>query len=432
MLSIYRASLRVRRVLCLQTIDGSKRPLITLAIESSCDDTSVAILEKHAGTDTHTVPSVKLHFHEKITSNNIAHRGVHPIVALESHEENLAQLVNTALLSLPSRKTSGNDARDDARQNQDVDSSLRQKPDFVTVTRGPGMRSNLATGLNMAKGLAVAWQVPLVAVNHMQAHALTPRLVSAMANANDAQPPPAFPFLSLLVSGGHTMLIHSKSLTDHPTLATTADIAIGDAIDKMARLILPPEVLETSQSTMYGPLLERFAFPDTEYGYTAPKTREQELTRKITSWGWSFGPPLAETRSGSKSKALEYSFTGLCSSAKRIVEGAKHPLSEEERRDLAKESMRVAFEHLASRVVLWLNHAKKTNPSMLEDLETLVVSGGVAANKYLRYMYVSRVSNVGEICPNPMLVSVRSLTPAVFQRSSWYSLLYHCAQTMPQ
>lgn len=107
---------------------------MTLAIETSCDDTSVAIVEKELQDSQ---PVARIHFHEKVTSNNAAFRGVHPLVSLQSHQENLAILVSKAIQHLPDRRL----------------------PDFVSVTRGPGMRSNLFTGLDTAKGLAVAWQV---------------------------------------------------------------------------------------------------------------------------------------------------------------------------------------------------------------------------------------------------------------------------------
>ena len=148
------------------------------------------------------------------------------------------------------------------------------------------MRSSLTTGLDTAKGLAVAWQIPLVGVNHMQAHALTPRLVSALS-ARSPNAAPAFPFLSLLVSGGHTLLVHSRELTDHEILATATDIAIGDCIDKIARLVLRPGVLKEGGDIMYGRLLERFAFPNgsADFNYTAPTTRAEEIARKSTRWG---------------------------------------------------------------------------------------------------------------------------------------------------
>jgi N6-L-threonylcarbamoyladenine synthase len=117
------------------------RHLVTLAIETSCDDTSVAVLETKT-LDKPATTVAKLHFHEKVTSNNAAFNGIHPLAALESHQENLANLVQQAIEKLPGKKG---------------------HPDFVSVTRGPGMRSNLFTGLDTAKGLAVAWKASRVA-----------------------------------------------------------------------------------------------------------------------------------------------------------------------------------------------------------------------------------------------------------------------------
>jgi N6-L-threonylcarbamoyladenine synthase len=129
----------------------TRRSLMTLAIETSCDDTSVAIVEKDA-RDADTV--AQLRFHKKITSDNSAHRGVHPLVSLQSHQQNLARLVAEAIAHLP--RASSHPPRDGS---QTANIETLRLPDFISVTRGPGMRSNLFTGLDTAKGLAVAWQV---------------------------------------------------------------------------------------------------------------------------------------------------------------------------------------------------------------------------------------------------------------------------------
>lgn len=126
---------------------------MTLAIETSCDDTSVAIVEKET---RHGRTTAQLHFHKKVTSDNAVYQGVHPLVSLLSHQENLAMLLHEAMRSLPMRD--GEIPPEDA-QASTVDLATRRLPDFVSVTRGPGMRSNLFTGLDTAKGLAVAWQV---------------------------------------------------------------------------------------------------------------------------------------------------------------------------------------------------------------------------------------------------------------------------------
>ena len=258
------------------------------------------------------------------------------------------------------------------------------------------MRSNLSVGLDTAKGLSLAWRIPLLAVHHMQAHALTPRLVSALATSSpELQPVPAFPFLSLLVSGGHSMLINSAALTEHTILATTGDIALGDCLDKAARAILPTDLVVPP----YGRALETFAFPAAfdDYHYKAPKNREAELERRKTKYAWALGPPLAETKGGRSSRKMAYSFSGLLSSIERFVKFAHdnetsaltrnpRPAGEpslEERRDMAREVMRVAFEHLASRVVL---HLTSLRPAESARIKTVVVSGGVAANSFLRHV----------------------------------------------
>lgn len=322
------------------------RAFTTLGIETSCDDTCVALL-----TTSPSSPRAALPVNAKATSDNRSFRGVFPPKALEGHASSLARLVSEAL------------------------SSCSGKPDLVAVTRGPGMSANLAEGLALGKGLAVAWGVPFVGVNHMQAHALTPRLVHALDAPEDGNPTgvaPSFPFLTLLVSGGHTQLVHSRSLTDHRILANSANIAIGDALDKCARLILPPDVLASCPDVMYGRALEAFAFPDGSgmEAYTAPAKRENEIAPLVSPHGWTLHPPLADTR------RLGYEFSALESSVQRVV--AAYPdLSVPQRRDLAVDIMRLAFEHLAGRVLIALKD--------LDDVraETLVVSGGVACNRFL-------------------------------------------------
>ncbi|KAF2632644.1 hypothetical protein BU25DRAFT_330598 [Macroventuria anomochaeta] len=405
-----------------------RRLLMTLAVETSCDDTSVAIVEKGVH-DGNTV--ARLHFHKKVTSNNTEFQGVHPLLTLKSHQENLAQLIAEAIEHLPNH------------------GGGRRLPDFVSVTRGPGMRSNLFTGLDTAKGLAVAWEKPLVGVHHMQAHALTPRLVAALEACNatlgEADPSrkplvngngaltPTFPVLSVLASGGHTILINSTSLTDHSILGSTDDIAVGECLDKVARVVLPPEELQHAKSTMYGALLETFAFPPRAYSsippgsrgaqsklaaqtyldehgyvhdwYTPPTNNEVAISRSKTKWGWSINQPLTKTGGGNKINTMGMSFSGLMTAVERLVRYptdpatgklAKQPrtpeeVSLEERRDIALGVMRAAFEHIASRVVLALQSPTPTASTVdsTNKKPAVVMAGGVASNAFLRHVLAS-------------------------------------------
>lgn len=395
-----RPLIRLRRPFQLpRATCSSRRNLLTLAIETSCDDTSVAIVEKHEDS------SATLHFNSKITSDNREFGGVYPVAAHESHQKSLAKLVNEALQSLPPAHSTTTSLENAVLVKGTEGTGLRKKPDFVTATRGPGMRASLITGVDTAKGLAVAWQVPFLGVNHMQAHALTPRLVSALdsarmsgtgtdtGNTGSLKVTPVFPFLSLLVSGGHTLLVHSKGLCDHEILSQTADIAIGDLLDKCARDILPADVLKSSGSVMYGPTLEHYAFPDVstsvkDYGYASPawdglRVNDKPMPRTESRYNWSVDQPLLHRSPDITPDqfAAKYSFSGVGSSVKGIV--TKYPgMDDAERRHLAREAMRIAFQHLASRLLIALKRLVASHV----HIETLVVSGGVASNQYLKYI----------------------------------------------
>ena len=353
------------------------RNLLTLAIETSCDDTCVAVLELAKDTSA-TRPKLSIRHHSKVTSNNLQYGGVEPLTALQSHQQNLAKAVAEALNHFPMIRP----------ERQNLSPKLRlflrgqlqaRKPHFISVTRGPGMRSNLNTGLDLAKGLSLGLGIPLVAVHHMQAHALTPRLVSALHQKPGMPDLPVFPFLSLLVSGGHTLLIHSRGLTDHKILSSTIDIAVGDCLDKIARSLLPPDVLKFAETTSYGPVLEAFAYPS-----ELRNVKVESLSKAIPSIDkkFSFTMPLVDN----KTHAANYSFSGLVSTAQRMAKDAEKylhlPLSEGNRRHLCRMAMDVAFEHLTSRVVLALQNLRDEAPA--ENISTIVVSGGVAANKQLR------------------------------------------------
>ena len=269
------------------------------------------------------------------------------------------------------------------------------------------MRSSLSAGLDLAKGLALGWSVPLIGVHHMQAHALTPRLVDALDRAkghgrgNGALQAPSFPFLTLLASGGHTLLLKSNSTTSHSLLASTSDAPVGNCLDQIARMALPDDLLSSASDSSYGKLLEDFAFPSTqgtpsrpEYDYVVPQSRKDELRQRVTEWGWGIPMPFAQKIYESKDDIMEFSFSGIQSTAERIVRtgranaGDGPPLREPdamglaERRALAREAMRVTFEHIAGRVVAALRQGG-------DGISTIVLSGGVAANKFLRHMLVS-------------------------------------------
>ncbi|KAF2418951.1 hypothetical protein EJ08DRAFT_690576 [Tothia fuscella] len=372
-----------------------------LAIETSCDDTAVAVLDIDTSDDStrsNVGPKTKLIFNEKITANNAAFRGIHPMVAHESHQVNLAKLVARAIDA--GTRFQSRDEDFDAKKEQ------RFVPSYVAVTRGPGMRTSLTTGLDTAKGLAVAWNCPLIGVHHMQAHALTPRLCHALNSYENNSIKadhfePAFPFLTLLVSGGHTILLRTESVADHIILASTSDIAIGDCIDKIGRIVVPQQHLANRMSVSFGPILEAFALPRNkngvvEYDYikgTEP-TKWGFNIAKRKDYGWKLPMPLHSSEGGTKKDSMEFSFTGLVSYVTRIAQFGylkdtqklgktprDPPISDQEAQLLAQEAMRTAFIHLASRIVT----ALRTSPAK-PPIRTLVLSGGVASNLFLRHL----------------------------------------------
>ncbi|KIV90537.1 hypothetical protein PV10_07830 [Exophiala mesophila] len=376
------------------TTHQPRRSLLTLAIETSCDDTCVAILSKPSRQKPHAT----LHFNEKITAENTGKGGIVPVEALSSHHRNLASLLDRSLSNLPDAPDGNLRVMSKAslRTIRLRDGRLKRRPDFVSVTRGPGMAGNLSVGLNTAKGLATAWQIPFIGVHHMQAHALTSRMVDALsAKGSDngaaseksvSTVSPSFPFLTLLVSGGHTLLLHSHTLTEHKILSTTTDVAVGDELDKCGRLILPEHIKSATQDTSYAKYLSSYAFPTRESfeAWSIPRTRAEELEKPANAFGWTIPTPMVRTRD------LAFSFSGISSTVKRIQASrdAKAAMSDDERIHLARSCLSSAFEHLGSRTIIALEKLTSDASAAMTPMPTptnLVVSGGVASSLFLRY-----------------------------------------------
>ncbi len=182
-----------------------------LAIESSCDETSAAVI-----------------LNGKILNNVIATQAVHqkyggvvPELASRAHQRNIVAVVDEAL------RESGVDKRE---------------LDAIAFTRGPGLMGSLLVGVSFAKGMALALQKPLIEVNHMQAHVLSHFI---------DEPKPKFPFLCLTVSGGHTQIIVVRDYLDMEVIGETQDDAVGEAFDKAAKIMGLPYP--------GGPLIDRYA-----------------------------------------------------------------------------------------------------------------------------------------------------------------------------
>jgi N6-L-threonylcarbamoyladenine synthase len=182
-------------------MESTKHNTTILAIESSCDDTSAAVLRG-----------------DRILSNVIASQKVHeqyggvvPELASRAHQQNIVPVVDTAIKNANIRK---------------------EEIDAVAFTRGPGLLGSLMVGVSFAKSFAQAMEIPLIEVNHLQGHVL-----SHFIKENDESEVPQFPFICLLVSGGHTQILLLRSHFDMEVLGETIDDAAGEAIDKAAKIM---------------------------------------------------------------------------------------------------------------------------------------------------------------------------------------------------
>jgi N6-L-threonylcarbamoyladenine synthase len=171
-----------------------------LAIESSCDDTAAAVLHNRKALSNIVATQ---HIHE-------AYGGVVPELASRAHQQNIVPLVHQAL----------------AIANID-----KKQLSAIAFTRGPGLLGSLLVGTSFAKSLSMGLEIPLIAVNHMEAHILSHFLETKNA------PPPSFPFLAMTISGGHTQIVLVRGFFDMEVLGETLDDAVGEAFDKSAKLL---------------------------------------------------------------------------------------------------------------------------------------------------------------------------------------------------
>ena len=226
---------------------------IILAIESSCDDTSVAICNNG-----------------KITSNVIANQTIHqnyggviPELASRVHQQNIVPTVTQALIDAKVTK-------------QDISA--------VAFTRGPGLLGSLLVGVSFAKSFALALNIPLISINHMHAHILAHFIPARSAGGDD--PKPKFPFLCLTVSGGHTQIVLVKDYFDMEIVGETLDDAAGEAFDKTAKILslpYPGGPLIDKHAKLGNPTAFKFAVPqiaDLNFSFSGFKTSILYFIRK--------------------------------------------------------------------------------------------------------------------------------------------------------
>ena len=282
----------------------TKDPII-LGIESSCDDTSASILKG-----------------QKILSNEIASQEIHalyggvvPELASRAHQQNIIPVVDAAIRNAKIKK-------------EDIDA--------VAFTQGPVLLGSLMVGSSFAKSFAMGMNIPLIKINHMQAHILAHFI-------DEDQKMPAFPFLCLTVSGGHTQIVRVDNYNKMEVIGTTIDDAAGEAFDKSAKILGLPYP--------GGPLIDKYA-------------------KKGKTHAFVFGKP--------KIKELDFSFSGLKTSILYNIQDntKKNPnFIKENIEDLC-----ASIQH--SIITILLDKIKKAIKKT--GIKEIAIAGGVSANSYLR------------------------------------------------
>lgn len=284
-----------------------------LGIETSCDETGIAIYDQQQGLLAHQLYSqVKLH---------ADYGGVVPELASRDHIKKTIPLIQAAL-------------KEANLTAEDIDG--------VAYTAGPGLVGALLVGATIGRSLAYAWNVPAIAVHHMEGHLLAPML---------EENPPAFPFIALLVSGGHTMIVKVDGVGQYQILGESIDDAAGEAFDKTAKLM--------GLDYPGGPLLSRLA----ENGRAGR---------------FKFPRPMTD-RPG-----LDMSFSGLKTFAANTI--AANDNDEQTRADIA-----YAFQEAVCETLV----IKCKRALLQTGLKRIVIAGGVSANKQLRASLEALAEKIG-------------------------------------
>jgi len=285
---------------------SDKQNIYILAIESSCDDTSAAVLYND-NMLSNVVATQKIHE---------AYGGVVPELASRAHQQNIVPVVHQAL----------------AKANID-----KKLVSAIAFTRGPGLLGSLLVGTSFAKSLSLGLNVPLIEVNHMQAH-----ILAHFIKEGDKKVPP-FPFLALTISGGHTQIVLVNNYFDMEILGETLDDAVGEAFDKSAKILGLPYP--------GGPLVDKHA---------------------------AKGDPLAFPFPKPKVKGLNFSFSGLKTSILYFIqrETSKNPNFVEENLNDICASIQYTI------IGILMDKLKKA--AAQTGIKEIAIAGGVSANSGIR------------------------------------------------
>ena len=338
-----------------------------LSIETSCDETALAVLEASGDQNTPTFNILGTALYSQIEVHK-PYGGVFPALAKREHATNLIPLLHSILQDVGEYKEEEKIISEEVKQElkeifsheQDLYEAFLEyipkisKPNFdmIAVTSGPGLEPALWVGINFARALSLVWQIPVIPVNHMEGH-----LTSVLVSKNYTTLPIGFPAIALLISGGHTQLVSISNWGSYEILGSTKDDAVGEAFDKVARLLNLPYP--------GGPEISRLA----------QEAREQNL--EINN--------VKLPRPMLHSKDLDFSFSGLKTAVLYLVKNLEkeNKLSEEMKKKIALE-----FENSVTEVLY-----SKTCKAIEENgARTLILGGGVTANSHIRETF-SKLGN---------------------------------------
>lgn len=288
----------------LQEACHLKFTMIVLGVESSCDETGLALYDTQGGLLAHALHS-QIAMHEE-------YGGVVPELASRDHIRRAIPLLKEVL---------------------DKSGIARNEIDVIAYTKGPGLAGALLVGASIACGLGLALDKPVLGIHHLEGHLLSPLLSSD---------PPEFPFIALLVSGGHTQLMRVDGVGQYQLLGETLDDAAGEAFDKSAKLL--------GLGYPGGPAISRLA----EFGDPAA----YQLPRPMLH-----------------SKNLDFSFSGLKTAVLTVVKNQTTNLCEQDKANIARGFVDAIVDVLVAKCLTALKHT---------GLKRLVIAGGVGANKQLR------------------------------------------------
>ncbi|MDA0938985.1 MAG: tRNA (adenosine(37)-N6)-threonylcarbamoyltransferase complex transferase subunit TsaD [Proteobacteria bacterium] len=308
---------------------------VVLGIETSCDETAVAAVREDGFIIANEIHS-QIDLHKEFG-------GVVPEFAARSHLKILQILYNKALIAI--------------EQNKCV-------IDVIAVTVGPGLIGSLIVGLMFAKGLAIALNSSIFGINHLEAHILVPRMIYDIK----------FPYLSVLMSGGHCQIIFTRGVGMHEIISTTLDDAAGEVLDKIAR--------ELEIGYPGGPIIEKLASDGNENAFNMPKA-------------------LCGMRDDKN-----FSFSGLKTHVKKLIQKlaisknvAIKDLSMNIKCDICASLQKTIAEIFVYKLKQAIQYIELNSARFNKMPDTIVLSGGVAANYYIRKYIAMHLSSQKIICP---------------------------------